>query len=226
MGWSEGLGRRVLGATLAVAALAVLSLDLSPALAADGAAIALHGVGTVPACATCHGAQGQGNPRIGAPHLAGEVIDYLREQLANFAAGHRINPIMQPIAAGLTPEQRDAAAAFFAALPVPAPHPVPPGPDRAGALLAEQGRWSAGLPACTQCHGPNGIGVPPYIPRLAGLTAPYLTAQLLAWQQGHRPPGALGLMPVVASKLSAEDIKNLAAYFAALGGPSSPEAGR
>jgi cytochrome c553 len=226
MGWPEGLGGRRLGAALALAALAVVWLQPVRAAAADGAAIALHGVGTVPACATCHGAQGQGNPQIGAPHLAGEGIDYLREQLANFAAGHRINPIMQPIAAGLTPEQRDAAAAFFAALPVPAPHPVPAGADQAGARLAEHGRWSVGLPACTQCHGPNGIGVPPYFPRLAGLTAPYLTAQLLAWQQGHRPPGPLGLMPVVASKLSTGDIKNLAAYFAALGGPSTPEAGR
>ena len=223
MGGPARLRHAVLGAVLTLVAPAAA---VSPALAADGAAIALHGVGTVPACATCHGAQGQGNPLIGAPHLAGEGIDYLREQLANFAAGHRINPIMQPIAAGLTPEQRDAVTAFFAALPVPAPRPPPPGADTAGARLAARGRWSDGLPACVQCHGPNGIGVPPYFPRLAGLTAPYLTAQLLAWQQGHRPPGPLGLMPAVASKLSAGDIKALAAYFAALGGPGPSEAGR
>ena len=220
MGWPDRLGYAVLVALLALAAA------VSPALAADGAAIALHGVGTVPACATCHGAQGQGNPLIGAPHLAGEGIDYLAEQLANFAAGRRINPIMQPIAAGLTPDQREAVTAFFAALPVPVAHPPSPGVDAAGAHLAERGRWSDGLPACAQCHGPNGSGVPPYFPRLAGLTAPYLTAQLLAWQQGQRPPGPLGLMPAVAGKLSAGDIKALAAYFAALGGPSQPEVGR
>ncbi len=226
MGWPEGLGGRRLGAALALAALAVVWLQPARAAAAAGAAIALHGIGRVPACATCHGAEGQGNPRIGAPHLAGEGIAYLREQLANFAAGRRIAPLMQPIAAGLTPEQRDAVAAFFAGLPVPAPHPLPPGADQAGARLAERGRWSAGLPACTQCHGPDGIGVPPSFPRLAGLTAPYLTAQLQAWQQGRRPPGPLGLMPAVASKLSAADIRHLAAYFAALGGQPTPEAGR
>lgn len=222
MGWTGRLGRMVLGAALALAAPAVLS----PVLAADGAAIVLHGAGSVPACASCHGAQGQGNPQIGAPPLAGEGIDYLREQLAHFAAGWRSNPIMQPIAAGLKPEQRDAAAAYFAGLPAPAPHSLPPGAEAAGARLVARGRWSEGLPACAQCHGPEGIGVPPYFPRLAGLPAAYLTAQLQAWQQGHRPPGPLDLMQTVARKLSASDIKDLAAYFAALGGPSEPEVAR
>jgi cytochrome c553 len=206
------------------------------ALAARGRSLALSGAGTVPACATCHGAQGQGNAAIGAPALAGDGVAYLREQLANFTAGRRANPIMQPIAAGLSAAQRDAVAAFFAGLPSAPLHPapLPTGPlhkgqapaDPLGVRLALRGAWSRSLPACTQCHGPGGIGVPPSFPHLAGLTAPYMIAQLEAFRSGGRPPGPLGLMGAVAAKLTPKEIAAVAAYFAASGGAPRPEAGR
>lgn len=96
---------------------------------------------------------------------------------------------MQPIARGLSPAERDAAARFFAGLPALAPHPAAPGRNPLGVRLAERGRWSACLPACTQCHGPDGMGVGPAFPHLAGLTAPYIAAQLAAFQHEQRPAG-------------------------------------
>ncbi|EYS91088.1 hypothetical protein CF68_31675 [Cupriavidus sp. SK-4] len=44
----------------------------------------------------------------------------------------------------------------------------------------------------------------------------YVTEQLQAWKAGTRPPGHLGLMPAVASKLSDKDVDAVAAYYAAL----------
>jgi len=40
-------------------------------------------------CATCHGAQAQGNEALGAPALAGQNDWYLVTQLQNFKAGYR-----------------------------------------------------------------------------------------------------------------------------------------
>ncbi len=43
------------------------------------------------ACATCHGAEGEGNQGLGAPALAGQNDWYLVTQLKNFLAGYRGN---------------------------------------------------------------------------------------------------------------------------------------
>lgn len=40
-------------------------------------------------CASCHGAQGEGNEAFGAPALAGQSDWYLATQLKNFKAGYR-----------------------------------------------------------------------------------------------------------------------------------------
>ena len=186
----------------------------------NGAAIIAHGVGTAPACATCHGAAGQGNPAIGAPALAGDGAAYLRAQLRHFAAGTRINPIMQPIAHALTPAEQAAVAASFAAMPAPVPHPVAAAANPLGARLARRGSWAIGLPGCEQCHGPDGIGVAPHFPHLAGLTAKYIAAQLAAFRAGTRPGGPQGLMARVANKLTPPERAAIAAYFGAESGPA------
>ncbi len=222
MTWPHSIRAAAIGALLALPTAA------AAATSGDGQALALHGAGAGPPCSVCHGAQGQGNAAIGAPALAGEGVAYLHEQLANFAAGRRRNPIMQPIAAGLSPAQRESVAAYYARLPPAAPPTAPPEApaDPRGVRLAERGDWSRNLPACAQCHGPDGIGVPPSFPHLAGLAAPYTAAQLDAFRSGARPPGPLGLMAVVARKLSAADSAAVAAYFAVAGGTAATGAGR
>ena len=190
---------------------------LSPAFAQDtGAAIAVHGTakGAAP-CVTCHGARGEGIAANGFPHLAGLPAPYIRAQLSAFADGRRENPVMAPIARMLSADEAQAVSLYFAGLPapvLPSSAPVAGGP---GALLALDGRWSAKLPSCVACHGPGGIGVGTSFPPLAGQPAPYLEAQLEAWQHGKRPPGPLGLMQAVAQRLSPSDIAAVARWFAA-----------
>ncbi len=213
---AAGLLGLAFGLVVAVAAVSVSAEGAAP----DGAAIIAHGVGTAPACATCHGAAGQGNPAIGAPALAGDGAAYLRAQLRHFAAGTRINPIMQPIAHALTPAEQAAVAASFAAMPAPVPHPVAAAANPLGARLARRGSWAIGLPGCEQCHGPDGIGVAPHFPHLAGLTAKYIAAQLAAFRAGTRPGGPQGLMARVANKLTPPERAAIAAYFGAESGPA------
>ena len=219
-GPGEASGRRIAASVVGLAC--GLLVAAAAAATPDGTSIIAHGVSTAPACATCHGAAGQGNAAIGAPALAGDGVAYLREQLRNFASGQRVNPIMQPIAHALTPAERAAVAASFAAMAAPAPPPEAARTNPLGASLARRGRWSIGLPGCTQCHGPQGIGVGPHFPHLAGLTAPYIAAQLAAFRAGTRPGGPLGLMGHVAQKLSPPEIAAVAAYF----GGSSGAAGK
>lgn len=190
-----------------------------------GARIATAGVASaVPACASCHGAHGEGSAAF--PHLAGTGVDYLREQLESFASGTRKNPVMQPIAQALSPQQRDQVAAYYASLRglTVAADKEPRSPSDLGPWLATRGRWSDGLPACSQCHGPGGQGVGTRFPPLAGQSAAYIAAQLKAWKTGDRPPGPLSLMHSIARKLNDADVKAVSDYYSALASASAAAA--
>lgn len=186
---------------------------------AGGSAIAAKGTAHgAAACASCHGAHGEGNAAGGFPRLAGLPAAYLVGQLENFAADKRKNPIMAPIAKQLSASERQAVARYYSTLPA-APAPTAAGDEGlkrgdTGAWLALRGRWEDNLPACVQCHGPGGAGVGSAFPALAGQSSAYLTAQLHAFKNGTRPGGPLDLMKVVAGKLSDADIGAVANHFA------------
>lgn len=185
--------------------------------AAAGARIAAGGTpGGAAACAGCHGSKGEGGGAF--PHLAGTGAGYLRAQLDAFAAGTRKNPIMQPIAQALRPEQRAQVAAYYSGLPKQSTGSDKPvkGPAETGAWLATRGRWADDLPACAQCHGPGGAGVGDSFPPLAGQPAAYIAQQLKAWREGSRPAGPLGLMQGVARKLADPEIQAVSDYYAGL----------
>ena len=181
----------------------------------------------VAACATCHGARGEGS--VAFPPLAGNGTTYLLEQLNHFAANRREQAVMHPIAKALSAQQRADVAAFYAGQPREqkplSARMEPATPQDAGAWLAQRGRWSDGIPACAQCHGPEGLGVGEHFPALAGLGAAYMQQQISAWQTGKRPPGPLQLMSSVAQRLTPADITAVAAYYARLHGGGAGAAG-
>ncbi|MGE8685868.1 MAG: c-type cytochrome [Achromobacter sp.] len=208
-------GALILGALLAASAGAQA--------APDGKQISAQGANGAPACVTCHGARGEGNPAAGFPQLAGMGGRYLEEQLNAMANGSRVSPVMAATAKALDPAQRQAVARYYAAQPsaldidrlaATAMHPAKPADT--GAWLATRGAWDKNVPACNQCHGPGGIGVGENFPALAGQPAAYIAGQLRAWRQGQRPPGPLGLMPAVATRLSDDEIDAVSAYYAGL----------
>ncbi len=71
---------------------------------------------------------------------------------------------------------------------------------------------------CAACHGAVGVSVSDTIPNLAGQKATYLENQLKALKDGSRKNAVMGAM---AAQLSADDIANVAAYFASLPGANS-----
>ena len=68
---------------------------------------------------------------------------------------------------------------------------------------------------CAACHGAAGVSVSEAIPNLAAQRAGYLENQLKALKEGTRKNP---IMNAMAAQLSAEDIANVAAYFASLPG--------
>ena len=72
----------------------------------------------VPACASCHGAQGQGIPAQ-FPRLAGQHTDYIYTQLNKFRTGERANDgakMMRTIAAKMTDSDMMAVATYIQGL--------------------------------------------------------------------------------------------------------------
>lgn len=181
--------------------------------------IVTQGKGAAIACASCHGMEGAGNSAAGYPALAQLPQAYFTKQIADFKSGTRSNAVMTPIAKALTPEDAEAAASYYAALPRPQSPSAPAdaGMVARGENLAVNGAWDRGLPACFKCHAPGGVGVAPSFPPLAGQHVGYTVSQLQAWKTGKRTNDPLLLMKTVAEKLSDDDMRAVAAYLATLG---------
>ena len=185
----------------------------------QGRAIAQKGAGNAAPCISCHGANGEGMAPAGFPYLAGMPAQYLQEQLNHFANETRKQPVMAPMAKALSESQRAAVAAYYASLdPVfdktrlSAYSDTYPKGER-GAWLAQRGDEQQQIPACVQCHGPGGIGVPPSFPPLAGQSESYLKNQLMAWKSGSRGEDPHGSMAHLARKLTDEQIADVSRYF-------------
>lgn len=179
-------------------------------------------------CATCHQADGAGQAQAGFPRLAGMDSDYFMHQLQSFKAGTRTNPVMAPIAKALSEEEGRTLAEYYEQQEAPAgaAPDVAPAMLAVGERLAQSGDWQGReLPACVQCHGPNGEGVGSAFPPLAGQHASYIQAQIEAWKRGERNNDPIGLMKRVADKLSVEETQAVAAYFAQSGRTSAEAAG-
>jgi cytochrome c553 len=64
----------------------------------------------IPACATCHGANGEGVADF--PRLAGQHAKYVAKQLAYIQTLTRAAPVMHGIVKDLTPDEMQAVAAY------------------------------------------------------------------------------------------------------------------
>jgi len=82
----------------------------------------------------------------------------------------------------------------------------------------ELGKAKSGT--CVACHGEDGRGTAPNFPVLAGQYADYLELALKQYRSGERDNA---LMAPMAAGLSDDDIADLAAYYAAMRGLSTPK---
>src|SRR5262245_46686456 len=157
-------------------------------------------------CAACHGNDGN-SVSPANPNLAGQHAGYVAKQLANFKSGERRNPVMQGMAAPLSPADMQNLAAYFEGQKPKTRAATNPDLVKLGQQIYRVGIANKGIAACTSCHGPNGAGIPAQFPRIAGQFAEYTTAQLQAFRAGERSNDPNKMMSTTASKMSDQEIK-------------------
>ena len=183
--------------------LALLPAARSVAAAPDAAA----GEKKAAVCAACHGASGNsGNPAV--PTLAAQTPMYVYFQLLQFREGRRVNEQMSPFAAKLTDADMKDIGAYFAAQKIAASTLA------VSDAVVAAGKAVAARNHCGSCHMPDYAGQK-HIPRLAGLNAEYLVAQMRGFKTGARQD-LDGSMASAAQPLSEKDILDVAGYLAGL----------
>jgi cytochrome c553 len=203
---------RAMGAASAPASAARHVASAPTGNASAGRAIALQGTPGAAACASCHGANFEGNAPSAVPRLAGLAPAYIEHQLNSFADGTRAQPVMTPIAGALSALQRMDVATYLASLGAAAP-PAAAASAPMPAVVA--GDAARAIPACASCHGASS-NAPNAGPELAGQNAGYLASALASWKSGarHNDPG--GKMPAIAKALTDPEAAAIAAYYAGL----------
>ena len=158
-------------------------------------------------CAACHGPAMQVAQPV-YPILAGQTARYLYLQLRDFQAGRRVDALMTPMVAGMTPDEMRELAAYFARQKPPQQKFV------ADPEKARLGKLKADETLCTMCHL-GGFAGQNEIPRVAGQNFQYIVKQLVDFKARRRNNDG-GSMTSVANTLSDKDIDDLAHYLTAL----------
>lgn len=175
------------------------------------------------ACTACHQpANARAADQSYAPDINGKPAEYLYQQLLNYREGRRLNTIMGPMLAYLSPEYLREIAAYFSQQPIghrsraTAGTAPMSGADQQIALRGQQlvQESTTERPACVACHGSDLRGDGVAIPGLRELSPAYISAQLGAWQSDTRHARQPDCMADVANALSGEDINAVAHWIA------------
>jgi len=157
-------------------------------------------------CAGCHGLDGKGaNENI--PNLAAQYTDYLVASLNAYREGKRTHAALKDMAAGMTDEDVQNVASYYASLP-------PVKSEQAEAAMVspyEKGKETAS--ACASCHGEDGNSTTAGIPNLAGQQPVYFISAVNDYLSGKRSIASAEKEAMV-SALNRVDIESMALYFA------------
>ena len=206
---------------MTVSAVAILAGGMSGASMASEAAAKPTGdpkAGEAKAntiCMACHGPQG--NAVVPTwPKLAGQHPDYIVKQLMDFKAGNRENAQMTPMAAPLTDQEVLDLAAYYASQ-TQAGAAADPALAKAGEQLYRAGNATSGVPACSGCHGPAGMGTNlARFPRISGQHADYVKQSLTYFRDGTRANDPNGMMRGVAARMTDKEIAAVSQYIQGL----------
>jgi cytochrome c553 len=200
----------------------VPALVAAPLVLAKGSADA--GATKAATCIACHGANGN-SVNAQWPSLAGQNAAYVARQLKLFHDKQRLDSsgLMPPMAAPLSDQDIEDVAAYFATQ-TPTGLEADPSYWQAGEKLYRGGDRARQIPACMACHGPVGAGNPAAgYPALRAQHSVYTIKQLTDFAAGMRygkdakgdsSGGAYAqIMQTVASRLTQEDMRNLASYI-------------
>ncbi|MBU1396109.1 MAG: c-type cytochrome [Gammaproteobacteria bacterium] len=173
-----------------------------------GAALAADKIETVAeTCNGCHGANGVSeNPSV--PSISGQHEFYLKKTLLDWKRGVRHSDTMESMIKDYSEAQIAELAAFYAIKPwTPVAQKVDP---KLVALGREASRRCAG------CHGVTGASHDGETPKLNGQWAEYVEMDALKFREGNVPVSDQRMIKAV-KKMSVEELKAIAAYYASQG---------
>jgi cytochrome c553 len=196
----------------AASILAVISLQA----AADGDASAGQAKSAI--CAACHGPDG--NSAVpNWPKLAGQHASYLERQSALIKSGARPVPEMMGIVAGMSDQDFQDLAAFFASQ-TQSGGVADESIAALGQRIYKAGNAESGVPACMSCHGPAGEGNPlSGYPALAGQHSVYTSKMVKGFRDGSNwgeDDAPSQVMNGAAAELTDEEIEAVSNYIQGL----------
>ncbi len=164
-------------------------------------------------CFICHGSNGESSSPA-FPRLAGQNAAYVARQLADYKSGRRKSSTMQPMVEALSADDMQALGRYFAAQATQRHAVEDPDLALVGKFIYQRGNAYSGVASCATCHGGDAQGTDT-LPRLAGQHAQYTENQLKLFNKRERTNDN-AVMHGIASKLSALELKAVAAYLSGL----------
>ncbi len=166
-------------------------------------------------CMACHGPQGNSLVPLW-PKLAGQHPEYIKKQLMDFKADNRYNVQMTPMAMPLTDQEVVDVAAYFSSQ-AQSGGEADPELAKLGEQIYRAGNPSTGVPACSGCHGPAGMGQSlSKFPRISGQHADYSKQTLEHFRSGERANDPNSMMRGVAVRMTDEEISAVSEYVQGL----------
>jgi len=186
------------------------------------------------ACGECHSLDGVSiDPAL--PHLAGQHVVYLNDELNAYKQGDREDESMRKAVEFLSDDAFRKVSIYYASLVPPAPAAPPtdadgsdPGAEPAVSDPVQLGQAAAA--SCAGCHGAGGNSQIPGMPNLTAQAPEYFVSAMKAYQSGGRPGS---IMTGFAASIDAASLQNMALYYAlqeprrtSAGGSGDVEGGR
>jgi cytochrome c553 len=196
----------------------LLTLSISLAVAtgaaqAAGNAAAGKEKATTLGCVACHGEDGN-SPNPIWPKLAGQHQSYLAKQIGAFKAGERKDDAMSAMAMMVATDEDLADLSAYYAGQTLQPGETAPELRIQGERIFRAGVAGTSVPACTGCHGPQGMGNGPgKFPRVAGQHADYTVKALKDFRAGVRASDPNQMMRGVAARMTDAEIAAVAQYM-------------
>ncbi|MNM92405.1 Cytochrome c4 precursor [compost metagenome] len=196
--------------------LVSLLLTLGLTGVAHAAGDAKAGQAKAAVCGACHGADGN-SMAPNFPKLAGQGERYLLKQMHDIKDGKRTVLEMTGLLTNLSDQDLEDIAAYFSSQHMSIGM-ADPNLVAQGEALFRGGKIADGMPACTGCHSPSGVGNDAAgFPRLGGQHSGYVAKQLTNFREGDRTnDGDAMMMRGIAAKLSNKDIAAISSYIQGL----------
>jgi cytochrome c553 len=168
-------------------------------------------------CASCHGSEGEGNQKLGAPRLAGQHAWYLERQLRNWRDGIRgthsedlYGIQMRPMAMTLVNDSDLKKVVSFIG--------TFRGEPSKSTIQGNIDSGKTSYATCIACHGEQGEGNEALnSPKIAGLQDWYIARQIRSFKKGIRGSHekdvyGMQMRPMAMTLADDESIKNVALY--------------